>query len=283
MSNTTKSKQVHVVPSDSGWKVVRPKASRATGVYENKNDAVKRAQGLAQREGSSVVTHRKDGRITDVKSYGKKKWMKNRNVFINCPYDNDYRHLMHLLIYMVCKFSHKPQLAGMYADVDDRMTKILKMIQESEIGIHDISLMEFDGKNNLARFNMPFELGIDYAYKKYVNENSKLLIMEKEPYLSKKALSDLSGNDIVAHKNDPEEFIKSIRNFFIGLYSLKNIKYQAAIMNEYQTVFEYWLRDKLTSLGYPQKYLNMEISISEFVGFVEDFFKENTDLIVKVD
>jgi hypothetical protein len=73
MSTKTKSKQVHVVPSDNGWKVVRPKASRATGIYNNKNEAEKRAQGLAQKEGSSVVTHRKDGRITSVKSYGKKK------------------------------------------------------------------------------------------------------------------------------------------------------------------------------------------------------------------
>lgn len=73
MSTSTKSKQVHVVPSDGGWKVVRPKASRATGVFGNKTEAVKRATGLAKKEGSSVVTHRKDGRITGVKSYGKKK------------------------------------------------------------------------------------------------------------------------------------------------------------------------------------------------------------------
>lgn len=209
--------------------------------------------------------------------------MKNKNIFINCPYDGEYRELMHIVIYMVCKFSHKPQLAGMYQDVDDRMTKILKLIEESEISIHDISLMEFDGKNNLARFNMPFELGIDYAYKKFVNENCKLLIMEKEPYLSKRTLSDLGGNDIVAHKNNAEDIIKNLRNFFIGLYSLKNIKYQAAIMNEYQTDFEYWLRNKLISLGYPEKYLKMEISIAEFVGFVEDFFKENTNLLVKIN
>ena len=208
--------------------------------------------------------------------------MKNKNVFINCPYDNEYRPLMHILIYMVCKFDHKPKLAGMYADADDRMTKILKMIKESEIGIHDISYMEFDGKNNLARFNMPFELGIDYAHKKFVNENNKLLIMEKEPYLSKKALSDLNGNDIVAHRNDTEEVIKSVRNFFIGIYNLKNIMYQAAIMNEYQTVFEFWLKEKLTSLGYPEKYLSMDISISEFVNFVEDFFKENNVILVEI-
>ena len=73
--NTSKStpKSVHVVPSGSEWKVVRPNASRASGVYGKKTDAAARATSLAKKDGSSVVTHRKDGRITDVKSYGKKK------------------------------------------------------------------------------------------------------------------------------------------------------------------------------------------------------------------
>jgi len=171
----------------------------------------------------------------------------------------------------------------MYSDVDDRMAKIIQLIGDSEIGIHDISMMEFDGNSNLARFNMPFELGIDYAHKKYVNPNNKLLILEKEPYLSKKTISDLGGNDIVAHKNDPEEIIKSVRHFFVGLYSLKNVKYQAAIYQEYQTIFEYWLREKLIVLGYPEKYLSMDISIKEYIGFVEDFFQENKDLLIHID
>lgn len=72
MKKETKSKQVHVVPSETGWKVVRPRAIRATGLFDTKTDALKKAQGLAKRDGSSVVTHRKDGRITSVKTYGKK-------------------------------------------------------------------------------------------------------------------------------------------------------------------------------------------------------------------
>ena len=69
MSKTVKSKQVHVVPSDGGWKVVRPNATRASGVFGKKDEAVSRAKGLAKKDGSSVVTHRRDGRITGVKSY----------------------------------------------------------------------------------------------------------------------------------------------------------------------------------------------------------------------
>jgi uncharacterized protein YdaT len=73
MSKTTKNKQVHVVPSDGGWKVVRPNAARASGVFGNKDEAVSRAKGLAIKDGSSVVTHRKDGRITGVKQYKRSK------------------------------------------------------------------------------------------------------------------------------------------------------------------------------------------------------------------
>lgn len=69
---TKKNKQVHVVPSEVGWKVVKPHASRASAVYTKKADAVQRAKRLAINEGSSLVTHRQDGRIITVKSYGKK-------------------------------------------------------------------------------------------------------------------------------------------------------------------------------------------------------------------
>ena len=208
--------------------------------------------------------------------------MKNRNIFINCPYDEDYRPLMHIIIYMVCKFDHNPQLSGQYSDSGDRMSKIVDLIKNSYIGIHDISLMELDEKNKLARFNMPFELGVDYASLKFINSEKKLLVLEKEPYLSKKALSDMGGSDIVPHKNDPEEIIKSIRNFFVDLYNLKNIKYQAAIMIEYQTSFELWLRDRLTKLGYPKKYMSMDVSITDFVNKVKEFFEENPDLKIVI-
>jgi hypothetical protein len=172
----------------------------------------------------------------------------------------------------------------MYVDNDDRMTRIIKIIQESEIGIHDISYMEFDGKSNLARFNMPFELGIDYAHKKFVSDNKKLLIMEKVPYLSKKALSDLSGNDIVAHNNEPVEVVKSIRNFFVGTYELNNVQHQTAILIEYETEFEFWLKEKLASLGYPEeKYYSMDITIIEYIRFVKDFFIVYNDKLVKTD
>jgi hypothetical protein len=69
----------------------------------------------------------------------------------------------------------------------------------------------------LPRFNMPFECGIDFGIKlsnpqKY--QNKKFLILEKEQYRYQKVISDISGNDIKAHKNNPEQIIKVVRDWF---------------------------------------------------------------------
>ena len=42
---------------------------------------------------------------------------------------------------------------------DVRVDKILRIIEESKFGIHDISRTQLDVTNQLPRFNMPLELG----------------------------------------------------------------------------------------------------------------------------
>ena len=41
-----------------------------------------------------------------------------------------------------------------------RVEKILRIIGECGLSIHDISRTEVDGQSKLPRFNMPFELGL---------------------------------------------------------------------------------------------------------------------------
>jgi len=67
-----KSKNVHVVPSDSGWRVVRPNANKASAVRTTKSSAVEKAKSIAKNDHSSVVVHRNDGKITSVQSFSNK-------------------------------------------------------------------------------------------------------------------------------------------------------------------------------------------------------------------
>ncbi|MEO6831628.1 MAG: hypothetical protein ABI169_05480, partial [Chitinophagaceae bacterium] len=82
--------------------------------------------------------------------------------------------------------------------------------------IHDLSRMEPLKPNDYPRFNMPFECGIDFGLRmsSKAYKTKKFLILEKEQHRYQKVLSDISGNDIKAHKNDPEQIIKVVRDWF---------------------------------------------------------------------
>ncbi|MGB5941492.1 MAG: hypothetical protein WBG71_01295 [Leeuwenhoekiella sp.] len=77
--------------------------------------------------------------------------------------------------------------------------------------------MESSKKRELARFNMPFELGIDLGCKSFGFPNHRekyFLILDKTNYRYQKAISDLSGNDIGIHNNSPEKAVRQVRNWF---------------------------------------------------------------------
>lgn len=91
-----------------------------------------------------------------------------RHVFINCPFDRAYRPLLRALLFAIhdCGFRARSAL-----EVEDsgevRVQKIIRIIKESPLGIHDISRVELDPSSNLPRFNMPLELGLFMGAKVY--------------------------------------------------------------------------------------------------------------------
>lgn len=143
----------------------------------------------------------------------------NKNVFVNCPFDDDYRQLLIGIVYTVKYFGFNPRLSLERADSgESRIDKILDLIQESKFGIHDLSRMVSSKKDEHYRMNMPFELGIDFGCKKLKGgrwESKKILILEKEKYRFQKAISDLSGSDIRNHDDDVTKVICAVRDWFV--------------------------------------------------------------------
>lgn len=102
-------------------------------------------------------------------------------------------------------------------EVDDsaqnRLEKIVRIIERCPFGIHDISRTGLYGKDRLPRFNMPFELGIDFGCRRFGNRAQRckrLLVLDKERYRFQKYLSDVSGSDIKAHSNTEQGVIRSV-------------------------------------------------------------------------
>lgn len=149
----------------------------------------------------------------------------NRNVFVNCPFDDDYRQLLLSIIFTIKYLGYTPRLSLERSDsAETRIDKILGLINESKFGIHDLSRIVSVEENEPYRMNMPFELGIDFGCKKLkdgVWSDKQILILEKERYRYQQALSDLSGSDIKNHNDDPSNVIKVVRDWFVATEGIR--------------------------------------------------------------
>lgn len=142
-----------------------------------------------------------------------------KNIFINCPFDDDFRQLLVPLVFTIKYFDYIPKLALEKANSgESRIDKIVSLIERSKFGIHDLSRIVSTSKDEHYRMNMPFELGVDYGCQKFKGgrwADKKILILEKERYRYQKALSDLSGSDIKNHDNDPIKIITAVRDWLV--------------------------------------------------------------------
>ena len=145
------------------------------------------------------------------------------NIFINCPFDDEYLSFRNALIFTIYYCGFIPRCALEQEDSGNvRYEKIIKIINECQYGIHDISRTTLDSLNQLPRFNMPFELGLFLGAKKFGNKPHKsknCLILDVEKYRYQKFISDISGNDIQSHKDDCSELIKVVRNWLANFSS----------------------------------------------------------------
>ncbi len=89
------------------------------------------------------------------------------------------------------------------------------MIGECDWGIHDLSRVEIDA-GGMPRFNMPMELGIHLGARllgEARHRRKRALILDAERHRYDAALSDISGQDIEWHDNDPDQAMGCVRNW----------------------------------------------------------------------
>ena len=87
----------------------------------------------------------------------------NDSIFINCPFDDAYRDKLEAIVFTVYRCGFFP-ISALSEDnaLDNRLTKIQRLIRKCRYGVHDISRIEPNHKG-YPRFNMPFELGIFFG------------------------------------------------------------------------------------------------------------------------
>jgi hypothetical protein len=197
------------------------------------------------------------------------------NVFINCPFDDEYKAIFDAVIFAVHDAGFVARCALEISDAaQNRFDKIVGIISECKYGIHDISRTELDPINFLPRFNMPLELGIFLGCGKFggVKDRMKMcMILDKEQYRYQKFLSDIAGQDIFAHDNEPKKAIEKVRNWLRTASKRTNIPGGSKIYERY-TLFEKDLPNICKELNIQVR----ELTFVDFIYIIIEWLKPHT-------
>src|SRR5450432_1007128 len=86
------------------------------------------------------------------------------SVFINCPFDSAYSPLFDGILFTIvaCGFTPRSALDS-GSTFEPRVDRISRALFSSRYSIHDLTRCTGEGPENLARLNMPLELGMAMA------------------------------------------------------------------------------------------------------------------------
>jgi hypothetical protein len=163
----------------------------------------------------------------------------NRDVFVNCPFDNGYEPLFNATVFTIIRSGFAPRCA-LETDnaADNRFDKICQIIRECRYGVHDISRTEVDGEPPLLRFNMPLELGVFLGAKKYGGVKHRLkscIIFDRERYRFQRYISDIAGQDIHTHGGRVGDLVTELATWLRAHSRDANIPGGVAIAEEFET------------------------------------------------
>ena len=134
------------------------------------------------------------------------------SVFINCPFDDKYKPLFEAMVFTIRACDFTPRCALEFEGEPNRLQKIINVIRDCKLGVHDVSIAD-------GRLNMPLELGLFMGCQTYGHGKKKdksYLILEGAPFSSKKYLSDLAGQDPSPHYGKRDKMIDCLRTWLIA-------------------------------------------------------------------
>ena len=137
-----------------------------------------------------------------------------KSVFINCPYDLDFEPHFEAIVFATVCCGFLPRSALETGNVSEsRMERITQAIFSSKYSIHDLSRCRGEGDEQLARFNMPLELGIAMA-RRYGNRSKAVkhdwLLLVPDGHLYVKFVSDLAGFDPMKYDGSVKAIVAKV-------------------------------------------------------------------------
>jgi len=193
-----------------------------------------------------------------------------RNVFINCPFDDAYVPLLRPLLFTILDLGFTPRIASERSDSsENRLDKIVALIRASRNSIHDISRLTASTVGEFARFNLPFELGVEHGAQRFGGTRfraKRVLILDAAPYDHRGALSDLSGVDIKHHGASPARLVRVVREWFLETAGVTDAASPTVIWYRF-TDFASAFYDERKDAGFSDEDLNF-MPVTEYIDAI---------------
>ena len=142
------------------------------------------------------------------------------SVFINCPFDRDFRDQRDAIVFTCVHAGFYPVMAGSSGRTGrPRLERILAGLNGCRYSIHDLSKCRGEGAENLARFNMPLELGMAMAIRGMPAEadaHEYLVLVPDERHLYQRYISDLGGLDPQTHDGSAERIAAEVLSWLLS-------------------------------------------------------------------
>ncbi len=136
-------------------------------------------------------------------------------VFLNVPYDEEFKRLYIAYIVGLYQIGLVPHLASEIPGGARRLDKIFELIQSCRYSIHDLSRVELSVVPPATpRFNMPLELGMTITWANLHPGRHTWSVWESEPHRLLRSASDLNGTDPCIHNGTPEGVLRELCNAF---------------------------------------------------------------------
>ncbi len=196
------------------------------------------------------------------------------DVFINCPFDRRYKPLFEAIVFSVFDCGFRARCTLEIGDSSQvRIDTLFGLISKCKYGLHDISRTDLDSQTKLPRFNMPFELGMFLAAKRFGTgrQSEKVcLILDSEKHRYQKYISDISGQDIRTHRGRPREAIKVVRDWLRDASKRTTIPGGSEIHRRYRLFLQ-----ELPILCSKLRLEKNELTFNDYALLVETWLREN--------
>ena len=137
------------------------------------------------------------------------------SVFLNIPYDEEFRGLYVAYVVGLYQLGFVPHLATEIPGGARRLDRIFALIKSCRYSIHDLSRVEVDrAGTSTPRFNMPLELGLTICWSELNPGLHDWFVWESERYRLQRSTSDLNGSDPYIHDGTPEGVLRELCNAF---------------------------------------------------------------------